>query len=369
VTDPRLARYADLVCDYSLGLEEDHRLAIIVPPVAEPFAVALARAAFARGAHVTVQMDPPWSSERMLREAGEEQLRTPDPAMLELVAAADRLVTVLAPLNSRANSTVGGDRTRIRAEGLAAVQHRFVERISSGAARWVGCAYPTATSAQDARMSTAAFERFVFAACLLDEPDPAAAWRAVAERQDRLVERLSTVRELRARAPGTDLVVGVEGVQWENASGRVNLPDGEVFCSPRVEATQGEITYTIPSQMFGRRFERIHLRFRDGVVVDASAEVGQEALLAVLDTDEGARRLGEFAVATNPHITRAIGNTLFDEKIGGTFHTALGFGFPHLGGTNTSAIHWDIVCDLRQGGTIEADGEPIVRDGRLLVGG
>jgi aminopeptidase len=163
------------------------------------------------------------------------------------------------------------------------------------------------------------------------------------------------------------LRVAVEGRRWESCAGEANLPDGEVFCSPGQGAVEGEITFGVPSLHNGREFRDVRLRFQSGVVVDASARIGEDALLSRLDTDEGARRVGEFAIGTNEMIQRAVGDTLFDEKIGGTCHLALGSAFPLLGGDNASAIHWDLVCDLRSGGRIEADGEPLLVDGRLLA--
>jgi aminopeptidase len=244
---------------------------------------------------------------------------------------------------------------------------RHDAREVAGELRWLGAAYPTALGAQTARMGTAAWESFVFSALLLDERDPIAAWRALGERHVRLIERLAGTRELHVTAAGTDLRVAVEGRAWESCAGEANLPDGEVFCAPAQGAVEGRITFGIPSLHNGREFRDVSLRFEAGVVVDASASFGEEALLARIDTDEGARRVGEFAIGTNELIQRAVGDTLFDEKIGGTCHLALGRSFPEVGGDNVSAIHWDLVCDLRNGGRIEADGEPLLVDGRLLV--
>jgi aminopeptidase len=168
-------------------------------------------------------------------------------------------------------------------------------------------------------------------------------------------------------AAGTDLRVDVEGRAWESCAGEANLPDGEVFCAPPSGGVEGEITFGVPSLQDGRTCRDVRLRFEAGVVVEASAAVGEDILHARLATDAGARRVGEFALGTNEMITRAVGDTVFDEKIGGTCHLALGRSFPLLGGDNTSAIHWDLVCDLRSGGRIDADGEPLLQDGRLLV--
>jgi aminopeptidase len=367
VTDPRLARYATLICDYSLELQAGQRLLVLAPPDAGPLVLAIGREAWRRGARPTVMMEPPAAEERLVREGSERQLRHVDPVLLGVIEIADAVVSVLAPHNSRALASLPPARSSLRTAGRSPLTAVTRERFLAGGRSWLVCAFPTPAAAQDAGMGTAAFERFVYAGCLLDEADPAAEWRAIAARQERLVERLSGSRELRIRGPGTDLILGVEGCTWEGSSGRSNLPDGEVYTSPTAPAANGEVRFTLPFQRYGRRFEGVRLRFRDGVVVDAGAAVGEEALVALLDTDEGARRIGEVAIGTNVWIQHPTGFALFDEKMGGTFHIALGTGFPELGGTNVSAIHWDIVGDLREGGTLEADGGPIVHDGRLAV--
>jgi aminopeptidase len=244
---------------------------------------------------------------------------------------------------------------------------RHDEREAAGELRWVGAAFPTALGAQTARMGTAAWERFVYSALHLDAPDPVVTWRELGERHARLIDRLARVRELHVTAPGTDLRVDVAGRAWESCAGEMNLPDGEVFCAPPSTGVEGEITFGVPSLYGGRECRDVRLRFEAGVVVDASASSGEETLLARLATDEGARRVGEFAIGTNEHIQRAVGDAVFDEKIGGTCHLALGRSFAVVGGDNDSAIHWDLVCDLRAGGRIQADGEPLLLDGRLAI--
>jgi aminopeptidase len=183
--------------------------------------------------------------------------------------------------------------------------------------------------------------------------------------QQRLVERLSSARELRIEAEGTDLRVRVDGRTWINSDGRRNMPSGEVFTGPLEDSAEGRIRFTIPSSPRGVEVAGIELELRGGVVVDARAERGHAYLLATLDTDPGARRLGEIGIGTNTGIDRAIGTILFDEKIGGTVHLAVGSSYPETGGTNESAVHWDMICDLREGGRLSADGEPLLVDGRF----
>jgi aminopeptidase len=235
--------------------------------------------------------------------------------------------------------------------------------------RWVSSPYPCQAAAQDADLSVGEYEDFVFGAGLLNHADPASAWQAVSQCQARLVSFLHTVRELRYITPrGTDLRVGVAGRTWINCDGHENFPDGEVFTGPVEDATEGTVCFDFPSLRGGREVEGVRMRFRAGRVVEASARKGEEFLLSMLDQDAGARVLGEVALGCNYAITRATRNTLFDEKIGGTFHVALGAAYPESGGKNQSALHWDMVCDLRQGGRVEGDGKVFSIDGRFLQG-
>jgi aminopeptidase len=216
-------------------------------------------------------------------------------------------------------------------------------------------------------MSLAEFEDFVFAAGLLHLPDPAAAWRDIHDRQQRVCDRLEQARELRFTTPqGTNLSVAVGGRHWLNCDGHVNFPDGEVYTGPVEDATQGVLFLTFPAVYGGREVSGVRLQFRDGRVVDASADKGEDYLIEMLDQDAGARILGEVAFGTNYAISRFMRNLTFDEKIGGTFHVALGSSYPESGGKNDSALHWDLVCDLREGGRAEMDGELISENGRFL---
>jgi len=367
MTDPRLARYADLICEYSLGIEDSHRLFILTPSEGAPLAVAVAREAWRRGARASVAMGPAWGESDLLRYGSDDQVAYLDPATREEVERFDRWLFIWAPGNTAELSGIASARDAAMARARRPLFERHSEREAAGELTWLGAGYPTALGAQTARMGTAAWERFVYAALLLDEPDPVAAWRALGQRNAHLIERLAGASELRITGPGTDLRVNVEGRAWESCAGEMNLPDGEVFCCPPAGGVDGEITFDVPSMLDGRTCRDVRLRFEAGVVVDASAAVGEDVLLSRLDTDDGARRVGEFAIGTNEMITRAVGDTLFDEKIGGTCHLALGLSFPLLGGDNVSAIHWDLVRDLRAGGRIEADGEPVLVDGKLQV--
>jgi aminopeptidase len=230
--------------------------------------------------------------------------------------------------------------------------------------RWTGTMFPNDASAQDAEMSLLDYEDFVFAAGKLDEKDPVAAWRALGEAQKKLADRLMQGKEMHIKTPnGTDIRFGIEGRTWINCDGHENFPDGEVFTAPIEDSTEGVVCYSFPAVHGGREVHDIRLVFKEGRVVDASAKRNEEFLISMLDQDEGGRCLGELALGTNYSITDYTRNTLFDEKIGGTFHAAVGAAYPESGGKNKSGLHWDMVCDLRQGGVVKVDGETITENG------
>jgi aminopeptidase len=229
--------------------------------------------------------------------------------------------------------------------------------------RWCGTFWPTAAAAQQAGMGTAEFADFVRRATFLDQDDPVAAWTDLSTRQAALIARLAGAREIHIEAEGTDLRLRVDGRTWVNSDGRRNMPSGEVFTGPHEDSAEGTLRVSIPSSPRGVAVEGVELTFREGRVVEARAGVGEEYLLATLETDPGARRLGELGIGTNAGIDRPVGAILFDEKIGGTVHLALGSSYPETGGTNESAVHWDLIVDLRRGGRLSADGEVIQENG------
>jgi aminopeptidase len=233
--------------------------------------------------------------------------------------------------------------------------------------RWTGTQFPCHAAAQDAEMSLREYEAFVFRAGLLHLSNPAAEWKKISTRQQRLADYMNKARSVRfVTRNGTDLYLGIEGRRWINCDGHENFPDGEVFSAPIEDAVEGTVCYSFPAVHAGREVHDIRLRFRAGRVVDASASKGEAFLFKMLDMDRGARRLGEIAIGTNYGIKQYTRNTLFDEKIGGTFHAALGAGYPESGALNKSGLHWDMVCDLRRGGRIEVDGKVISKNGRFM---
>ena len=367
MTDPRLARLGELVVNYSLGLQPGKVLRIDAPPVAAPLAVEVYRAALAAGGHPYVDLQLERLPELLLAEASDEQLDYVSPiarAELELV---DAIVTIWSESNTRALTHADPERHQRLIAASQQLAKRRWQRMSAGELGWLGVLFPTEAHAQDAQMSLAEYERFVFRACHVEEPgDPVAHWEGVREDLGGRAETLSEARELRIVGPGTDLKLGVEGRRWQAADGRYNMPDGEVYTSPLETITEGEISFAFPALFHGREVTGIRLRFEGGAVVEAEASRGREYLDAMLEMDDGARRLGEVAFGLNYEIDRFTQNTLFDEKIGGTMHVALGSSFEDLGGRNESVLHWDLVCDLREDGEVYADGELVWRAGHFL---
>ena len=352
-------KHAELLAHYCLSAQPGERLLVAGSTLAEPLIAAVTRELLRAGARPVVRLSYPGQDADFANLASEEVLGALHPAELADEESFGGSLRILTP----------------GAEGAAdpARQARLIAaRAALGAARarhkWSLTLYPTPQAAAEAGLSLPDFEDFVMRAMFLDRPDPVAAWGEVRARQAGLIERLSRADVVRIEAPGTDLTLRVGGRQWANSDGRRNMPSGEVFTGPLEDSAQGVVTFSLPARYGGQWVSGVRLVFRDGVVVEAGAEEGEAALHAALDTDPGARRLGELGIGTNFGITRATGNILFDEKIGGTVHLALGRSYPETGGLNRSAVHWDLIADLRRGGRLSLDGE-VWQEGGQFVGG
>lgn len=374
--DPRITKLAKVITSHSTRLSPDQLVRLSGPPAAAPLLEAIYEQVLQAGAHPMVRCAPESLQEIFLTHAGDEQLRYVNPLLVEEIKRVDVSIGIWAETNTRALSRIEPRRQSIASAARKPVMDIFMERAAKGELQWCGTQFPTVACAQDAEMSLRQYEDFVFGAGKLDHDDPVAAWQKLEEAQQRVIDYLKDKKELHFQAAnGTDLHVNVEGMTWINCAGRENFPDGEVFTGPNLSAADGGVNgivrYTFPAVHHGREVHEIELSFEKGKVVDAKAGKNAEFLIEMLDQDEGARYLGEIAIGTNYDITEYTRNTLFDEKIGGTFHAAVGAGYPETGNTNASGLHWDMVCDLRPaagsgGGTISADGEVFHRDGRFV---
>jgi aminopeptidase len=364
---PTLDRLADVLVNYSTGIQPGHLVRISSPAAGTPLVRALYRKVLAAGGHPMTRLTPDDEQEAFLGVASEEQLKYVNPIARAEVETIDAHITVWAESNSRAMTGIDPRRMGLAQSARRQLLDTFLRRAAAGQLKWVGTLFPTQAAAQDAEMSLQQYEDFVFHAGLLHEPDPVFAWKQVSQRQQRLVDLLQGKSDYRVTASnGTDVRMSVAGRTWINCDGHENFPDGEVFTGPVVDSVEGQINFSFPAVYHGREVQDVRLTFRNGKVVDASAGKGQDYLFSMLDMDNGAKFLGECAIGTNYGIRTFTRNTLFDEKIGGTVHFALGAGYPETGNTNESALHWDMVVDLRNGGSITIDGIEVSRDGRFL---
>jgi aminopeptidase len=366
VPDERLARLADVLVGYSTAVRPGEEVFIEGHPPAAPLMREVYRAALSAGGHPSARFAVNEEVETLLEEGSDEQLEWVSPETRWNLEHGDVWIALDGPENTRHLSGTDPARMARRMKAREPYQDRYLERSARGEFRWVMCGYPTQASAQQAGMSLPEFEDVLFRAALLDADDPVAAWRAFGERLDRIGSFLERKSELRIVTEDTDLTLGVGGRTWIRARGEHNLPDGEVFTGPVETSVEGTIRFNFPAIIRGRQAEDVWLRFEAGEVVEARAARGEEFLREMVEMDDGARRVGEFAFGLNEAVRDHTGNTLLDEKIGGTVHLALGRSVDGTGGENISALHWDMVCDLRRGSEVYADGELVYRDGAFL---
>ncbi len=358
---PTLARSRIWSATGASSVEPGTKVLVRTSTLAEPFALALHRAILARDAWPHVSLTPPSIDGSFYRHARERHYGEPPPTELALIGGIDSVVRIDAPANT--NELAGVD-PRLIARAAAA-RGPLVELMMTR--RACGTIVPTPALAQQARMGEDEYAQFVNAALFLHRPDPIAAWRELSNSQAELIDRLTPARTIRIEADGTDLTLDVTGRTWINSNGKRNLPSGEVFTGPHERSANGTIRFTVPTGPRGVTVTGVELTFRDGEVVEATAEHGEDYLTAALATDAGSRLLGELGIGTNVGIDRATGHILLDEKMAGTVHLALGRSYPETGGENASALHWDLICDLRGSGRLSADGETIVERGAVVA--
>lgn len=366
MTDPRIAKMAHLLVHYSLELKPGQQCAIFTSPLADELTLAVYAAALEAGAHVALLPQVPGAEELFYRLASDAQLDYVSPVRKLVLETFDAYLSIGAPLNTRELS--GSDPARLaRARKAGApLMRTFMERSARGELRWCGTVYPTAALAQEAGMSLHEYREFVLRAGHLDAPDPIAVWRQEGERQRRLIAWLKGRDAVVLKGSDIDLRLSIKDRVFVEADGRYNFPDGEIFTGPVETSANGWVRFRYPAITAGQEVTDIELWFEDGRVVKERAGKGQELLTAMLDTDPGARYLGEWGIGTNYQIQRFTRSILFDEKIGGTIHLALGASYPETGGRNQSGVHWDMICDMRDA-EITIDGELFYKDGRPVI--
>ena len=362
MTGDLVARWANLLVDYCLRVEPGETILIAAELAARPLVEACHQAVVDRGAHPIVRVELPGLAEYFLKHAGEAQLAHLSPTSYREAEVVDGRIRISADTDTRSMSGIDPGRQAIVDRARAPLRELAAKK------RWVLTQYPTEAYARDAAMPLDRYEAYVAAAMFLDTEDPVAAWQDLGRRQSGLVDYMTGVEEVRIEGEGTDLSLSVAGRTWINSDGRRNMPSGEIFTGPVETSAQGKLRCSFPVCRGGREVSGIALEFQRGRVVTAGAESGEEYLRSMIDLDPGARYLGELGLGLNGGIDRFTGSILYDEKIGGTIHLALGNSYPETGGLNKSALHWDLIIDLRSQGRITADGRVVMENGRWLVG-
>jgi aminopeptidase len=358
--DPRVKAQARLLVHYCADAREGQQIGVSGTSLAEPLLEAVCEELYKTGAFPALRMSPPELQEKFFK-SGKSSLFTTRPSwQLGYARHMDATIGIHSEGNTRALTTADPARFAALSKTMKPVHEILLRK------RWVTTLYPTQAYAQDAEMSLSDFEDYVFGAMFADEPAPLRRWKELHRMQDRLIRKLRGADRIRLEGPDTDLTFSVKGRTFINSDGKRNMPSGEIFTGPVEDSAEGHIRFDFPVCVHGREVSGVRLVFRKGAVVEATAEKNQDFLLKMLDSDPGARRLGELGIGTHPKIDRFVRNILFDEKIGGTVHLALGRSYPETGGRNQSSLHWDLIRDLRRGGRMSVNGRVFQENGRFV---
>ena len=359
-------KYAKLLIHYSLGLKKGDKLLINSTYLAEPLIKEVFREALTAGAHPEIQIAINELTRVFYDHASVAQLRYVSPMYLHAVKSYDAFLTIRAPFNLKELQSIDPEKKKKAAVAQTRVKKLFMKRASTGALKWTLCEFPTDSQAQECSLSRSEYEDLVFSACFLYSENPQGEWQKMRASQQHIVDFLSARRNVRIVGKGTDLSFTTRGRKWINSDGRHNMPSGEVFTTPEEDSVQGKVTFSFPGIYMGQEIEEIVLHVEAGEVKKWAAKKGEQLLAKILEIP-GAKRFGEAAIGTNTGIRRFTKNMLFDEKMGGTIHLALGGSYPETGGKNESPIHWDLLADMKEGGQIFADGELIYKNGMFLI--
>jgi aminopeptidase len=365
--DPRVEKLADLLVNYSVAVRAGDRVLIEGTSLAEPLLKAVYVKVLQTGGHPLMNAAPPGMEELLFRHGSDQQLQYVHQPTKLIMDTYDVRISIGGDENTKSLTNVDPSRMVLRKQAHTELMRTLLRRSSAGELRRTFALFPTNAYAQDAEMSLSEYEDFVYGACLPDMSDPVGYWRRFSARQEKIVNWLKGRERVHVVGPETDLRLSIAGRVFINCDGRYNMPDGEVFTGPVEDSIEGHAYFSYPAIEGGREVVGVRLWFEQGRVVKASAEKNEEFLLKTLDTDDGSRRIGEFAIGTNEGITRFTRQILFDEKINGSFHMALGAGYPETGSKNESAVHWDMVSDLRRGGEIRVDGELLYKNGLFVI--
>lgn len=367
MADPRAAKLAETLVHYCTSVRPGDWVLVRGHIAALPLVEQVVQQVAKAGGNPTIQLISEELDEPFLRHASTEQLSWVSPLDEIMAEKLDVRIVISAASNTRSLTGIDPHRQQIFQSARRKYQQLFMQRSAEGTHRWVGTLYPCPAFAQEADMSLSDYEDFVYAATYADQADPTACWHEVHNEQQRLVDWLKGKDQVVVRGPNVDLTLSIKDRTFVNSDGKRNMPSGEIFTGPVEESVNGWVRFSYPALRGGREVEGVEFEFKDGKVVNASAEKNESYLLSQLDSDTGARFLGEFAFGSNYQIQRFTKNILFDEKIGGTLHMAVGAGYPETGSKNRSAVHWDFICDMRTDSEVQIDGELFYKNGQFQV--
>lgn len=367
MADPRVQKLAQTLVDFSVAVKPGDWVVIVGHPLAEALTSEVLRYTLRAGGNPTLLYGLGSTQRIFLEEAGEAQLKWLSPFERLPFEQADVFINIDATDNTRNLSLVDSQKQQLRAQARREVMQAYMRRSASGELRWTLTQFPCAAFAQDADMALSDFEDFVYSACKADQTDPVKIWNEIEAEQQRLVDWLKGKKQVELRSADIDIRMSIEGRTFINSTAKHNVPGSEIFTGPVEDSVNGWVQYSFPAIHLGREVEGIRLEFKDGKVVNARAEKNEDYLLRMLDQDAGARFLGELGIGTNYDINRFTKSILYDEKMGGTIHMALGASYPETGGKNESGLHWDMICDMRQDSEIRVDGELFYKDGQFQV--
>lgn len=367
MTDSRVTNLARILVEYSVKVQPGDHVAIYGLPAATALLKEIYRHVLRQGGYPYLLAGLEGIDYLFFSEANDDQLQHVSRVDKMVRSEFEGLISVRSQGNTRSLSNIDPARHVLREKAYQPLMEIFMERGASKELKWCGSLFPTDAYAQDAEMSLKEFEDYVYSTTFADLEDPISEWRKIHDEQQKLVDWLVGKKQVEVKGPNIEMSLSIAGRTFENSDGTRNMPSGEIFTGPVEESVNGWVRFSYPAVDQGREVEGIELHFEQGRVVEASAEKNQGFLLAQLDTDPGARYLGEWAIGTNKRINLFIKNILFDEKIGGTIHMAVGAGYPETGSKNKSAIHWDMICDMRDGGQIWVDGELFYESGEFKI--
>lgn len=366
MADPRVENLAKLLVRYSTSVKKGDEILIYGSTQAEPLILECYREVLKAGGHPLVMPILEETEEIFFKEAQNHHLDYASPYKRQWYEKMNGLIGISADSNTRMLSNVSPEKMARSAAAKTEVRKIFMERGAKKELKWVGLVYPTNALAQEASMSLSEYQDFVYGACMADKRDPIAAWKKVKKNQEKMVNRLNKASKLEFYGEDTEISMSVKGRKWVNCCGENNMPDGEVFSAPVENSVNGKIRFTFPGVYMGKEVEDISLEFKKGKIVKASAAKGEELLKSLIAIDDGSKRLGEVAIGTNHNIKKFTKHILFDEKLGGTIHMAIGSGYPETNAKNVSAIHWDMIKDMKKNAEVIADGETVYKNGKWV---